>query len=175
MEIKNQEQEDHRAEPQNLLNQPPSIGLVRSLEGDSTTCPLELVARDTPGSYTKDLTGPRAQPSNTFQHQYKLEDRNITIARGPPNTITVNVVSIINLQKSRKTGTHKEQGTKKNNKKKDPKKPVIATPSNEKITKYFVRKHQDEDDIKQQSTRYIKNKTIVIYYHQEDRNRNFVK
>ena len=57
----------------------------------------------------------------------------------------------MNLQKSRKTGTHKEQGTKKNNKKKDQKTPAIVTPSNEKITKYFVRKHQDEDDIKQQS------------------------
>ena len=141
----------HRAEPQSLFNQPSSIGLVRSLGGDSSTCPLELEARDTPGSDAEDLTGPRAQSYNTSKHQYNLEDRNITIARGPPNTITVNGVSIMNLQKSRKTGTHKEQGTKKNNKKKDPKKPVIAMPSNEKITKYFVRKHQDEDDIKQQS------------------------
>ena len=107
----------------------------RSLGGDSTTNPLELVARDTPGSDAEDLTGPRAQSSNSSQHHYNLEDRNITIAPGPPNTITVNGVNIMNLQKSRKTGTSKEQGTKKNNKKKDQKKPTILTPSSEKITK----------------------------------------
>ena len=56
---------------------------------------------------------------------------------------------MMNLQKIKKTGTLKEQGSRKKDKKKDQKTPVTLTPSSGKITKYFVRKQREEDDIKQ--------------------------
>ena len=154
IDIKKQEQLEDRAEPQDMLNQPSSIGLVRSQGGDSTTGPpgLGLEARDNPGAYAEDLIGPRAQTSNTSQHQHNLEDKDITIARGPPTTITVNGVNLMNLQKPKKTGTSKEPGSKKKDKKKDQKKPTELTPSSGKITKYFVRKHREEGNIAEDNT-----------------------
>ena len=143
-----QGQVDDRADPRDVLNQPPTIGLVRSLGGDTTTCPPGLgQARDTPGSHAEEKAKPRVQSSNTSQHQHNLEDNDITIARGPPTTITVNGINLMDLQRTKKTRTRQESGTKKKDKKKDQKKSLQPTPSGEKITKYFVKKNTEEVDI----------------------------